>query len=51
MPRAQNHAAMRFAVESLAIVVLLLVAMLAAQAWGRRLGERHRMLAIPGGQE
>lgn len=39
---------MRFAVESLAIVVLLLVAMLAAQAWGRRMGERHRLLAAPG---
>ena len=35
---------MRFAFESLAIIIALLLAMLAAQAWGRRLGERHRLL-------
>ncbi len=36
---------MRFTFESLAVIVVLLAAMLAAQAWGRRLGEKHRLLA------
>lgn len=41
---AQKHAAMRFTLESLGIIAVLLVAMLAAQAWGRKQGERHRLL-------
>jgi hypothetical protein len=35
---------MRFILESLGVIVVLLAAMLGAQAWGRRQGERSRLL-------
>jgi hypothetical protein len=35
---------MRFILESLGVIVVLLAAMLGAQAWGRRQGERQRLL-------
>jgi hypothetical protein len=39
---------MRFTLESLGITAVLLAAMLGAQAWGRKQGERHRLLAGAG---
>jgi hypothetical protein len=43
-----KYDAMRFTLEGLALILFLLVAMLVAQSWGRRQGERDRLLAAPG---